>query len=84
MVRRYRTRDHIGSRLNKIRHFRNRIFHYEPIWYSPLERQHREILETISWIEPAMKGMVSAIDSFPSTNTKKKRHLIEREIRKFC
>ena len=45
MLKKYRTRGNIGRRLNKIRNLRNRIFHYEPIWYRPLAPRHSEIIE---------------------------------------
>ena len=45
---------------------RNRVFHYEPIWYwESLPKQHDEILETITWINPSMAGLVRLTDHFP-------------------
>lgn len=67
MPRQLRTRRLIFQRLQRTRQLRNRIFHYEPIWYwNNLEGYHREILELIRWINPEMAGLVELADRFPS------------------
>jgi hypothetical protein len=49
-----RTRHHLSRHFNKIRKLRNRIFHYEPIWYwQDLKEQYAAIRTAIEWIEPA-------------------------------
>ena len=64
--RKLRTRRHIFQRLRRTRHLRNRVFHYEPIWYwDNLDEYHREILDLIRWINPDMAGMVELADRFP-------------------
>ncbi len=66
MPRTLRTRKNISKRFNAIRRLRNRVFHHEPIWHwQDLDKQHRNILEAIGWIEPAAKDFVMAIDRFP-------------------
>ena len=66
MPRRLRTRQRIFQRLQRTRQLRNRVFHYEPIWYwNNLEGYHREILDLIRWINPEMAGMVGLADRFP-------------------
>jgi hypothetical protein len=66
MPRRIRTRKELSKRLNKIRNLRNRIFHHEPIWYwQDLAQQHDILLETLTWIEPAMRDMLTTLDRFP-------------------
>ena len=60
-----RRRDHISRRLNKIRNLRNRIFHYEPIWYwQDLREQHQIIIDMINWLQPAMCDYVKLQDDF--------------------
>lgn len=56
----------IHARVNDLRIFRNRVFHYEPIWNHPnLARKYEEILEAINWISPPAVGVLSLIDRFP-------------------
>ena len=64
-----RKRKTLSKRLNKIRKFRNRAFHYEPIWYFNLAVRHAEILEVIDWIEPAIGELLKPVDRFPICST---------------
>ena len=67
MPRQLRTRRLIFQRLRRTRQLRNRVFHYEPIWYwDNLEGYHREMLDLIRWINPEMAGLVELADRFPS------------------
>ena len=71
MQRRQRTVKNLHTQLEDIRLFRNRVFHYEPIWHLPdLPEQHRLILETIGWISPAMLEMTLLLDRFDSVYTR--------------
>jgi len=67
MPNRIRTRKMLSKRLNEIRDLRNRVFHHEPIWYWNLRQKHNEILDTISWAEPAMREFVMANNNFLQT-----------------
>jgi hypothetical protein len=70
-----RARHHIFHRLNTIRELRNRVFHHEPVWHYPdLQRQHGLIIETIGWINPAMRRFVEMLDRFPETYAKGAGH----------
>lgn len=67
MPRHIRTRLQLSKRLNQIRRLRNRVFHHESIlnWLNPgLQPQHAQILEIITWINPAMAHTVAFIDRF--------------------
>ena len=69
--RRFRRRDGLHSRLDRIRRLRNRVFHHEPIWYwQDLEQRHEEILESIGWISPAMLSATGLLDRFDSVYTR--------------
>lgn len=82
MPRHLRTRKNILGRFEKIRRLRNRIFHHEPIWFwENLENQHKDILEAISWIEPAARDFVTIIDRFPSVY-KTGQTTIENELKR--
>lgn len=66
MPRNIRKRRHISPQLNRIRHLRNRVFHYEPIWHwADLREKHDEALEVVAWISPALRGSLDAINRFP-------------------
>jgi hypothetical protein len=48
---------------------RNRVFHHEPIWYwRDLAQQHAQLLETINWINPAMRSLIGVLDRFPGVH----------------
>jgi len=65
MLRQIRIRKNLSKRLNRVRTLRNRIFHHEPIWHwRDLRSQHTDILETIAWVNPAMKVFVEQFDRF--------------------
>lgn len=67
MPRTLRTRAELSRRLNRVRFLRNRVFHHEPIWYwKDLERQQRELVKVVFWINPAMAKFVSSLDRFPA------------------
>lgn len=84
MPKKVRTRRVLSRRFNKIRRLRNRIFHHEPIWYwQDLPQQHEQILEAISWIEPAVKELVMTIDRFPQIYQNSLQN-IEQQLEKFC
>ena len=84
MPKRIRTRRVLSRRFHKVRQLRNRIFHHEPIWYwQDLPQQHEQILEAISWIEPAVKDLVMTIDRF-SPIYQHGLQDIEQQLEKFC
>ncbi len=85
MSNKMRTRAKLSKRLNNIRHLRNRIFHYEPIWYyNDLKKQHDDIIQTIGWIEPEMKALVAVIDQFLVCYDSKKLEYIKKELSLGC
>lgn len=64
---RYRSRQPLFDRVNKVRFLRNRIAHHEPIWNwtrPSLAVQHREIIETIGWMNPALQRTIQRADRF--------------------
>ncbi len=82
MHARIRTRATLSKRLNQIRKLRNRIFHYEPIWYyNDLKKHHEQIIETIGWIEPAIKDMIQPIDHFDTCMSLQKINFIREELK---
>jgi len=74
-------RKSISARLEKIRKLRNRVFHFEPIWYFNLEERHSEIIEILSWIEPAMVEFLKPIDRFPACCTQDKYDEIQNGLK---
>ena len=59
-------RNKISYKLNHIRKFRNRIFHYEPICnhLSALATNHNNILEILNWINADIVSWTKEIDRF--------------------
>ncbi len=55
----FRTRRHIEKKIEKIKRFRNRIFHHEPIWKTNLNENYKDILEVISWFYKDYEKLVS-------------------------
>lgn len=75
------TRAKLFDRFRSARDLRNRVFHHEPIWVrSNLAREYRRIQETIEWISPEMKQLVSFCDRFGDINGDA-RDRIEDEVR---
>ncbi len=59
-------RDKIAHKLNHIRKFRNRIFHYEPISndLTALAANHSNILQILNWINADIVNWTKEIDRF--------------------
>lgn len=59
--------DLVSQKVNKIRSFRNRIFHYEPIINrNDLEQIRECILEVLNWINPQMYQLTKLFDEYDS------------------
>lgn len=57
--------DVVSNKINTIRQFRNRIFHYEPIINrANLEQDRNDILEVIGWISPEMQKLSKIYDEY--------------------
>ena len=57
----------IHRRYNSLRKFRNRVFHFEPIYDFPnLEAQYENILEAIGWTNPQLRGLIARHCRFPT------------------
>jgi hypothetical protein len=84
MPRKQRTRDNLSKRFQKVRQLRNRVFHHEPIWHwRDLAQQHHDILEALSWIEPAAHDLVQVLDRFPQIHVQGAAPLTQA-LHKFC
>ncbi len=59
-------RDKVSYKLNQIRKFRNRIFHYEPICndLEALAANHKNILQILNWINTDIVTWTKQIDRF--------------------
>lgn len=59
----------LSGRYTSVRHFRNRVFHHEPIWKdSQLLHKHDELIEAISWICPVTSRLTQATDEFAAVH----------------
>jgi hypothetical protein len=61
----------LRSAFNQIRHFRNRVFHHEPVWPkrpsepSPKER-YDAILTALRWLAPEQASLTARVHSVPT------------------
>jgi hypothetical protein len=62
-----RQRNNVSAPINKIRDFRNRVFHHEPISWNldRLEETHTRILKVMSWINKDLPTIAQEIDRVP-------------------
>ena len=55
----------IALKIDDIRNFRNRIFHYEPIYnQSDLTKKHMDIFDILTWLNENMKILNELFDEF--------------------
>lgn len=84
--RRQRNRQSVWNRIDRIRILRNRVMHYEPIWYrTRLNDDHSAILEALWWISPDMHDTIAMCDRFPLVHGGGRadiEHRIQNEILK--
>ncbi|MEA3554598.1 MAG: Abi family protein [Campylobacterota bacterium] len=63
--KKYKNRKYLSTTLNSIRYFRNRIFHFEPIFKSSnLQDVHIDILTLIKWLNIALYEVTVEFDEF--------------------
>ena len=61
-----RTRSQIFHALDPLRDLRNRASHHEAVWDRKLNRSHREILETIAWINRDLAATLQEHSPLPA------------------
>ena len=71
-----RTRKNISDRLNTIRKFRNRIFHFEPITKYKPEIRYGEIKQTIEWMAPELVLFLELNCGFTNEFQKGEQHYL--------
>ncbi|MCX6272804.1 MAG: Abi family protein [Bacteroidetes bacterium] len=59
-----RQRHNVSAPVNKIRNFRNRIFHHEPVSWNlgELEKTHQEIIKVMGWLNNNLPTITDSID----------------------
>ncbi len=64
-----RQRHNVSAPINKIRDFRNRVFHHEPILWniSKVEQIHADIYTVCGWINKDLPDFIKTVDRFPET-----------------
>ncbi len=62
----YKHRDKIAYKLNQVRKFRNRIFHYEPICNDllALKTNYNNIIDVLNWLDKDLLKWTSANQNF--------------------
>ena len=73
-----RQRNNISAPINKIRDFRNRVFHHEPISWriDKLEETHHRIIMVMGWINKDLPQLANTIDRVPNVIEKAKQNNI--------
>lgn len=72
----------IAARFTAIKDLRNRVAHYEAVWYKAhLVRQHMEIHEAIEWINPTVGRAILSVDSFQSVYNGKAQ--VEADLKRY-
>lgn len=75
-----RDKNAVGRKIDDIRTFRNRIFHYEPVFNQPnLIQIHDDIIEILGWINKDMQELSILFDDFH--NIQKEKYFIRRQLR---
>ena len=62
---RFMKRNEVHGRFNRIRRFRNRVAHHEPIVFMDLAKAHREMMEAIRWMCPVTADWAEGISTVP-------------------
>jgi hypothetical protein len=77
-----RKRTIVSAKLNHIRTFRNRIYHYEPIVWDIREivNKRKEIYEILKWIEPETERWAKSIDRFDETRGRIRNNLPRQQL----
>lgn len=68
-----------SKQINELRKFRNRIFHYEPIFNKSPEKYHNEILQSTMWISLSLYKINKLFDEFDNIYNEKDE--IKRKIK---
>jgi len=70
----------IGNKINEIRLFRNRIFHYEPVFnQANLVQMHDDIIDVLGWINKDMQKLSILFDDFQYLQEEK--YFIRKQLR---
>jgi len=79
LEKRRRQRNKVSAPINKIRNFRNRVFHHEPISWNldKLEEIHHTILEVMHWLNADLTAIVNSYDRIPKLLEKAKSQTLE-------
>jgi hypothetical protein len=77
MAKSERKRHNVSAPINKIRDFRNRIFHHEPVLWNieKVEQIHSDIYKVCGWISKDLPEFIKYIDRFPDTIAMAKNEL---------
>lgn len=60
------TRAEVYHRFDRIRKFRNRVAHHEPIWDRDYLAQHEHVLESLGWMSPKFADALRTVSPAPA------------------
>ena len=66
-----KTKSLVAKDFNDLRNFRNRVFHYEPVFNKQPKRYHQKILESTKWMSISLYKISKEFDEFNNIMKKK-------------
>lgn len=64
-----RSRNKLSPLINRVRHLRNRVFHYEPIWHwKDLREQYSLLLDLLAWFSPELLAVLQPNTRFTAVH----------------
>lgn len=84
LPKQHRQRNNVAGALNKIRNFRNRVYHYEPIcWnFNATNTNYNTILQVIHWFDSEYANWTTDFCDFKTTITKQTQKLNDLGVKK--
>jgi hypothetical protein len=79
-----RKRGILARRFGEARKLRNRVFHYRPIWHRGVQREHQNIVEALSWLDPCLQSVLGVLDRFAIVCTDSFRLQIKDKLIRAC
>ena len=79
-----RNRRAIAERFRSIKDFRNSVFHHDQIWDLDLKREHDNIIEALTWLDPSLGKVTKILDRFEKVHQERYKDCIRRKLIRAC
>lgn len=86
MPKKERQRNNVAGALNKVRNFRNRVYHYEPIcWdFNATNNNYTNIITVMNWLDTGYQNWSAHCCDFPKVIEKQTQKLNALGIKKIA